>query len=390
MYVLENVLRTYAWGSTALIQRLLGAPVDGQPLAEVWMGAHPGASSVAIGGGRSIPLDVLIAQDPGAMLGARVAAATGGALPFLAKLLAAARPLSIQVHPTWAQAREGYDDEQERGIASHSPGRNYRDASHKPEIVYALTRFDLLSGLREPEQSAKLIEELGVADLAPLTALLRGSSATRAHRAALGWILDQRGIADSWVAEVGEAAGSAIGGRPESEVIRTLGLEFPHDPGLLAPLLLNYVRLNPGQAIFTGAGTLHAYLRGLAVEVMASSDNVIRAGLTSKHVDVVELMHVADFAPSLPGAIAPRRSGEGAISFVPPVDDFRVSVLTTRGGQVVGGPAEGPRILVAVEGVIEVHAGGTQAVEAGASVFVPHCDGPLSVSGSGTAVVAHT
>jgi mannose-6-phosphate isomerase len=123
---------------------------------------------------------------------------------------------------------------------------------------------------------------------------------------------------------------------------------------------------------------------------MASSDNVIRAGLTSKHVDVAELMRVADFAPSLPGAIAPKHSGEGAISFVPPVDDFRVSVLTTRGGQVVGGPAEGPRILVAVEGVIEVHAGGTQAVEAGGAVFIPHGDGPLSVSGSGTAVVAHT
>lgn len=353
------------------------------------MGAHPAAPSSAHGGGRSVALEVLIGSDPQAMLGPRVLASFGARLPYLAKFLAAAKPLSIQVHPNALQAREGFNAEQEHALPLSATGRNYRDPFHKPELVYALTRFDLMSGLREPEQSAKLIEELEVPGLEPLVSLLHGSTSAHAEDAAFAWLLEQRGVADAWVEQVAEVATLGGGGRPEHAVIQTLAAQFPGDPGVVAPLLLNYVRLEAGQAVFTGAGVIHAYLNGLAIEVMASSDNVIRAGLTAKHVDVPELMRITGFEPGLPGVIAPLRPIEGVLTYEPPVDEFALSVVTARGGAMVGGPVDGPRIAIAVEGVVELRAADTLRLEPGESAFVPHIDGPLSVSGNGTVVVVH-
>ncbi|MDF2808230.1 MAG: mannose-6-phosphate isomerase, class [Cellulosimicrobium sp.] len=387
MYLLDNPVRRYPWGSTTLVQQLLGRPVDGRPVAEVWMGAHPDDPSTADGGGRRVTLDVLVASQPEAMLGPRVLAGAGPRLPFLAKILAAARALSVQVHPTTAQAEAGFTAEDERGVPRADPVRTYRDRSAKPEIVYALTPFELLSGLREPEQAAKLVAELEVPTLDPLVALLRERPAD-AHRGALTWLLGQRGRAAPWVEAVAETARDAVGARPELAVVHELAQEFPGDPGLLAPLLLNHERLEPGQALSTAPGTLHAYLRGMAVEVMAASDNVLRAGLTTKHVDVAELLAITDFTPRLTGFLRPVRVVPGVVDYVAPAADLGLRVATPRAGDELPGPEDGPRIVLCVEGEVRVVAADARRLLPGESVFVPHVEGPLVVSGHGTAVVA--
>ncbi|NKY06460.1 mannose-6-phosphate isomerase, class I, partial [Cellulomonas hominis] len=198
MYRLDNPVRRYAWGSTTLVQQLRAQPLDGRPVAEVWIGAHPDDPSVADGTGRRVPLDALIADRPETMLGRRVLEVAGPRLPYLTKILAAAHPLSVQVHPDAAQAEAGYAEQERRGVPRDDPARTYRDRSHKPEVVYALTPFELLSGLREPEQAAKLVAELDVPALDPLVALLRGDAAGPPHRAAFGWLLGQRAADAPW------------------------------------------------------------------------------------------------------------------------------------------------------------------------------------------------
>ncbi len=388
VYFLDNPVRRYPWGSTTLVQQLLGQPVDGRPVAEVWMGTHPDDPSVADGGGRRVRLDALVAAQPEAMLGRRVLTSVGPRLPFLAKILAAAHALSIQVHPSTAQAETGYAAQEAHGVSLDDPARTYRDRFHKPEIVYALTPFELLSGLREPEQSAKLVAELDVPALDPLIALLRDGAAD-AHRGALTWLLSQRGTGASWIETVAETARAAVGARPELAVVHDLARQFPGDPGLVAPLLLNHERLEPGQALYTAPGTLHAYLSGMAVEVMAASDNVLRAGLTPKHVDVDEVLAITDFTPRLTGFLRPVRVAPGVVDFVAPAAELGLRVVTPRAGDELPGPEDGPRIAVCVEGEIRVGAGDTRRLLPGESVFVPHVDGPVKFSGNGTAVVAH-
>lgn len=385
MYALDNPVRRYPWGSTTLVQQLQGRPVNGQPLAEVWVGAHADAPSVADVGGRRVPLDALIAEQPEAMLGRRVLEACGPRLPFLTKILAADRALSIQVHPTSAQAQAGYAAETEAGIRPQA--RSYRDPHHKPEVLYALTPFELLSGLREPEQAAKLVAELEVCALDPVVDLLQGAPAEDAHRAALDWLLRRRGSA-GWVEEVAATAYEGIGARPEWAVVHDLASRYPGDPCLIAPLVLNYERLEPGQAVYTAPGTLHAYLHGMAIEVMAASDNVLRAGLTTKHVDVDQVLAVTDFAPRLTGFLRPRRREPGVVDFEPPVRDFALRAVTVRAGAALAGPADGPRVAVCAEGEVVVAGRDQCRLRAGEAVFVPDADGALAVSGNGTVVIA--
>ncbi len=170
--------------------------------------------------------------------------------------------------------------------------------------------------------------------------------------------------------------------------MRGLAARFPGDPALVAPLLLNYERLEPGQAIYTAPGTLHAYLGGMAVEVMAASDNVLRAGLTAKHVDVDQVLAVTDFDPRLTGFLRPARRAPGVVDFVPPVPDFTLRVVTARAGDDLAGPVDGPRVVVCVEGEVRVAAADAVRLRPGEAVFVPDADGPLTISGHGTAVVA--
>ncbi|MFD8425495.1 mannose-6-phosphate isomerase, class I [Streptomyces sp. NPDC059466] len=372
---LDNTVRPYAWGSTTAIPTLLGVEPTGEPQAEMWMGAHPGAPSLTARG----PLTEVIGEDPEKELGRAAVAKFGPRLPFLLKILAAGAPLSLQVHPNLEQAREGYEDEERRGIPVDAPHRNYKDANHKPELICALTEFDGLCGFRAPEEAAALLAALDVDSLKPYVDLLRAHPEDAALREVLTAVLSAD--PDDMARTVTEAAAACdrLGGgyAPYADIAH----HYPGDPGVIAAMLLNHVRLQPGEALFLGAGVPHAYLNGLGVEIMANSDNVLRCGLTPKHVDVPELLRVVRFEASDPGVLRPEESPGGEEVYATPIDEFRLSrYVLAEGAAPHDLTRETPQILLCTAG--SVHADG-EVLAPGRSVFVPAGE-KTEVSGSGT------
>ncbi|MFI6940154.1 mannose-6-phosphate isomerase, class I [Streptomyces sp. NPDC050418] len=372
---LSNTIRPYAWGSTTAIPQLLGVEPSGEPQAEMWMGAHPGAPSRLERG----PLNAVIDADPEAELGAEAVAKFGPRLPFLLKLLAAGAPLSLQVHPDLQQAKEGFADEEQRGVPIDAPHRNYKDANHKPELICALTPFDGLCGFRDPNEAAELLAGLGIDSLKPYADLLHAHPEEAALREVLTAILtaDKHAMA----ATVGEATAAAerLGGAytPYASIAH----HYPGDPGVIAAMLLNYVRLQPGEALFLGAGVPHAYLNGLGVEIMANSDNVLRCGLTPKHVDVPELLRIVRFEATDPGVLRPEAGPDGEEVYETPIDEFRLSRYVLAEGSAASDlTARTPQILLCTAG--EVRAGEFELAP-GQSVFVPAGE-KAQISGNGT------
>ncbi|MYX93772.1 mannose-6-phosphate isomerase, class I [Streptomyces sp. SID486] len=372
---LDNTVRPYAWGSTTAIPHLLGVEPSGEPQAEMWMGAHPGAPSRTARG----TLVEVIEADPERELGARAVARFGPRLPFLLKILAAGAPLSLQVHPDLKQAEEGYADEERRGVPLDAPHRNYKDANHKPELICALTEFDGLCGFRDPLQAAGLLDGLGVDSLKPYVDLLHAHPADAALREVLTAILgaDPREMAHT-VAEA-TAACTRLGGdyAPYADIAH----HYPGDPGVIAAMLLNHVRLQPGEALFLGAGIPHAYLSGLGVEIMANSDNVLRCGLTPKHVDVPELLRIVRFEASDPGALRPEASPDDEEVYATPIDEFRLSrYVLAAGGTAHDLTRDTPQILLCTSGTVRA---GEHDLGPGHSVFVPAGE-KAEISGAGT------
>ncbi|MET8571968.1 mannose-6-phosphate isomerase, class I [Streptomyces sp. NPDC004783] len=372
---LDNTVRPYAWGSTTAIPTLLGTEPTGEPQAEMWMGAHPGAPSRT---GRGT-LDEVVAAAPEKELGEASVARFGPRLPFLLKLLAAGAPLSLQVHPDLAQAQEGYADEERRGVPLDAPHRNYKDANHKPELVCALTEFDGLCGFRDPALTAGLLDGLGVASLKPYVDLLRAHPEDAALREVLTAVLTADPEEMSRTVAETAAACDRLGGAyaPYAGITH----HYPGDPGVLAALLLNHVRLQPGEAMYLGAGVPHAYLNGLGVEIMANSDNVLRCGLTPKHVDVPELLRIVRFEPGDPGVLRPEASPDGEEVYDTPTDEFRLSRYVLPEG---AGPHDltlpVAQILLCTAGTVRA---GEHELAAGRSVFVPAGE-KAEVSGNGT------
>ncbi|UNO41698.1 mannose-6-phosphate isomerase, class I [Streptomyces sp. MST-110588] len=312
---LANTVRPYAWGSTTALPELLGTEPTGEPQAEMWLGAHPGAPSRIDRGAGPVSLAEVIAADPEGELGPDSVRAFGPRLPFLLKVLAAGSPLSLQVHPDLAQAREGFADEEKRGVPIGAPHRNYKDANHKPELICAITPFEGLCGFRQPARTAELLEGLGVDDLKPYADILRAASEQAALREVLTAVLSAE--KDMMAATVERTAAAAdrlaAAGGPYADAYAacvTLARHHPGDPGVIAALLLNHIRLRPGEALFLGAGVPHAYISGLGVELMANSDNVLRCGLTPKHVDVPELLRVVRFEARDAGVLHPEKAEE--------------------------------------------------------------------------------
>ncbi|MFE1258773.1 mannose-6-phosphate isomerase, class I [Streptomyces fungicidicus] len=372
---LDNTIRPYAWGSTTAIPRLLGTEPTGEPQAEMWMGAHPGAPSRT---GRGTLVEVIDA-DPEKELGPDSVARFGPRLPFLLKLLAAGGPLSLQVHPDLTQAKEGYADEERRGVPVTAPHRNYKDANHKPELVCALTEFDGLCGFRDPLRAAELLDGLGVDTLKPYVDLLHAHPEEAALREVLTAILtaDREEMART----VTEAAAACdrLGGAyaPYADIAH----HYPGDPGVIAAMLLNHVRLQPGEALFLGAGVPHAYLDGLGVEIMANSDNVLRCGLTPKHVDVPELLRIVRFEAGDPGVLRPEAGPDGEEVYETPIDEFRLSrYVLPAGGTAHDLTLTTPQILLCTAGSVRA---GEHELSPGASVFVPAGEN-AEVSGTGT------
>ncbi|WP_424213485.1 mannose-6-phosphate isomerase, class I [Streptomyces sp. BI20] len=377
---LTNTIRPYAWGSTTAIPELLGVEPTGEPQAEMWMGAHPGAPSRLDRGQGETTLAAVVDADPERELGAAAVAAFGPRLPFLLKLLAAGAPLSLQVHPDLDQAREGFADEERRGVPIDAGHRNYKDPNHKPEMICALTPFDGLCGFRAPAEAADLLEGLGVDSLKPYVDLLRARPEEAALREVLTAVLtaDPEAMAET-VTETAAAA-ARLGGpyAPYADLVT----DYPGDPGVIAAMLLNHVRLQPGEGMFLGAGVPHAYLSGLGVELLANSDNVLRAGLTPKHVDVPELLKVTHFEPTAPALIHPEADPvTGEEVYETPIDEFRLSrwVLTPEGAPRAL-PTGTPQILLATAGAPRA---GELTLAPGESVFVPAGES-VELSGSGT------
>ncbi|MGK5530183.1 mannose-6-phosphate isomerase, class I [Streptomyces sp. URMC 129] len=383
---LNNTVRTYAWGSATAIPELLGTEPTGEPQAELWMGAHPGAPSRIDRGAGPVSLADVIAADPERELGAAAVAAFGPRLPFLLKLLAAEIPLSLQVHPDRAQARAGHAAEEEREVPPDAPERNYKDANHKPELICALTPFDGLCGFRPATEAADVLEELGVGALKPYADALRAHPEGDALREVLTAVLtaDPEAMART-VAEAAEAA-ARLGG--PYAVYADLARHFPGDPGVIAAMLLNQVRLEPGEALFLGAGVPHAYLRGLGVEIMANSDNVLRCGLTPKHVDVPELLRVVRFEAGDPGVLRPAAApgdGTGEEVYATPIDEFRLSRHVLAPGSAPRPlPDRAAQILLCTDGRVTLRTPGAElTLGRGESAYV-RAGERVTAEGAGT------
>ncbi|SFC11355.1 mannose-6-phosphate isomerase, class I [Streptomyces aidingensis] len=392
---LVNAVRPYAWGSTTAIPELLGTEPTGQPQAELWMGAHPGAPSlVERGDGGRIPLGELIAADPGRELGRAAAEAFGPRLPFLLKVLAAASPLSLQVHPDLAQAQAGFDDEEGRGVPPSAPHRNYKDAHHKPELICALTPFEGLCGFRPAAETAALLTALDVDQLKPYADIL---AAARPEDAALREVFsavltaDRAAVAETVRLAAEAAHRVAADGGPWAAACgayAAIARQYPGDPGVLAAMLLNHVRLQPGEALFLAAGVPHAYLRGMGVEIMANSDNVLRCGLTPKHVDVPELLRIVRFESGDAGVLRPEETPEGEEVYAAPVSEFRLSrCVLAPGAEPRALPTGVPQILLCTDGMIRIADGPAEReliLRRGESAYVPAAQESLLVDGPGT------
>lgn len=396
MLRLVNQTQDYAWGSSTAIPELLGSTPHGRPVAELWMGAHPLAPSRVATADEpdGVPLDALVRADPVATLGADVTARFGRSLPYLLKLVAVARPLSLQVHPDVERAREGFAAENAAGIPLTDPRRNYKDANHKPELIYALTRFEALTGFRAPRRAAELLSGLDAPLTKALHRVLADEPSVRGIRTAFRRLLEpELRPSAAEVEQVARACRERLeSGSPSPRADRTVVLlaqAYPGDPGAVTSLLLNPVTLEPGEAMFVPAGGVHAYLEGLAVEVMANSDNVLRAGLTTKHVDVPELLVNVDYVAAPPIRVAPEVFHGAARVFYAPVDDFELSVADVDDSGAHRLPGRGPRIVLCVAGEVTVRSeDASEPLRRGESVFVPAVEGPLTVSGRGTVVQA--
>jgi mannose-6-phosphate isomerase len=374
MWSLDNTIQRYAWGSRTALADLQGRPSPtAEPEAELWMGAHPRAPSRLSGDGRTLLR--AIEDDPAGMLGPAVVQRFGPRLPFLLKVLAAAEPLSLQAHPDAARAREGFAEEDAAGIPREAPHRNYADPWAKPELVCALGPFVALCGFRTLPESRALVEALGVPALRSLAEPLWSRPEHEGLAATLHALMTMAEPA-SLVAEVlaaAERSGPASARWPEELAwVRELGRRHRADAGVVVALLLNLVVLSRGEALFLSAGNLHCYLEGTAVEIMGGSDNVLRGGLTPKHVDVPELLRVLDVHA---GPVPIRRAASIStheLRYDAPTPDFALSRLELPAGARWSAPVSGPEVLLCVEGRVHVDGehGPGLALAPGQSAFV--------------------
>jgi mannose-6-phosphate isomerase len=411
MHRLSNPVRNYAWGSRTHIPKMCGFPVTDEPVAEMWFGAHPADPSCVEDGRR---LDDLITAAPEAVLGERVSRSFGPRLPFLMKLLAAAEPLSLQVHPTSEQARIRFAEQNEAGIPLDAPERSYRDASHKPELIYALTRFEGMAGFRDATRTAAILRLLHlpwldtladdleatetpfqtlrriVTDLLALSGAELTDKLGELHTAAK--VAEERAHNPHRRRRPPHVEPNAV----ERESLRVFAQTrslvelYPHDPGVLVTLLLNHVVLAAGEAMYIAAGTVHAYTSGFGLEIMAASDNVLRAGLTPKFVDIPELLEVTNFTPIPPPRWrgTPLADADGVV-LSPPVGEFEL-VVTHVNGEAATDDVR-PMIVLCLDGSVSVATeSASESLAMGEGVFVEHADGRVTLTGTGRVAVGRT
>lgn len=422
---ISNTPRDYAWGSPTAIADLLGRPASGGPEAELWLGAHHGSPAritrPELTGGAADLAD-WIGRDPRAALGADLAGAAR--LPFLLKVLAAHSPLSLQAHPSPERAAAGFALENAAGIPVHAADRNYRDPFHKPEIIFALSdTFQALCGFRDPKQIRSILAELRALDAtmddpqpAALLALENRLVGPDPLRDAVDWLLrDGRGGDSgevSWLVErvvaLAEQAAFLIDGgaqvsfADELATVRSLSGAYPGDPGIVISLLTNLVTLARGEVLYLPAGNIHAYLNGLGIEVMAASDNVLRGGLSPKHIDVDELLEVLDFTPLPVPYLTPRVQADGVAVYRPDVPDFELAHIAVPADAAAGVDSAagvpmrqvtltGPAIAICTAGrFLVAGAVSSLTLARGESVYITPDEGTVTFAGSGEVFLATT
>ena len=390
IYRLQNTVQHYSWGSKTFIPELLGEnPPPENPCAELWMGDHPRAPSLVLTPDGTTTLSRLIRENPEKMLGSRET----GALPFLFKVLAAAHPLSIQVHPSLEQARKGYANENAAGVPLDSFNRNYKDPRHKPELICALTPFDAMSGFREPHEIAALISHLGIErEIVRVTEFLNTPDANSLRiffRELLNLSDKQK---SQFLAHLSHRVIQAERRSKKDELTFDWTIKllesYPDDIGAFAPILLNTVRLQPGEAIYMKSGILHAYLKGAGIEIMANSDNVLRGGLTAKHVDIPELFKAIIFTGSPARILRPETTDKIEFIYPTPAREFRLSRIDLNGSNRFKPKLRiGAEIILAVDGIAEVVQGGADqglSIKKGESIFLPFVAGDYTIQGKAT------
>ena len=386
---LTGSVQHYAWGSTTALPTFLGVEPDGRPQAELWLGAHPSAPSRV--GDRSLA-DVITADAAG-VVGEGAVGEFGPQLPYLLKVLAAAQPLSLQAHPSRAGAEEGFAREERAGLDRGAPTRLYRDDWPKPEMLVALGDVEALCGFREPDETYALVARLGVPAATELVAPLRGGGPDQLAEVfarVLGLADGEREVvaqvvtAAAELIEAGDAAIDAELGQFARTAVE-LDEHYPGDPGVLAALLMNRMGFGRFQGLFLPAGNLHAYLHGIGVEIMANSDNVMRGGLTPKHVDVNELLAILDFTPGAPALVEVVEEGAGVWRYRTPAPEFALWRVDADAVPVTAPAADSGRIVLVVEGSVEVSDGSrSTTLVQGESVFGYPGDA-LTVTGAGGA-----
>ncbi|WP_022869323.1 mannose-6-phosphate isomerase, class I [Yaniella halotolerans] len=370
MYRLTAPVKDYAWGSTTLLADLTGTAPSSTPQAELWFGTHP-TTQTTLSDGRALA-DLID-------------------LPYLVKLLAAAQPLSIQAHPTIIQAEAGFAAENAAGLELDDPQRTYRDANHKPEMLVALTDFTALAGFRDPAASAQTFGALAQLVELPELAVALSNMATQLAEGKIkevfGQLVDTESPfwqSDGWTKTIFDAVEHA--NLDDDALVNALAASkiHPDDPGALVTLLMNLVRLSPGESMFIPDGTIHAYVSGLGLEIMATSDNVIRGGLTIKHIDLEELDRVVRYQPDPPPLLSPRVDQSATMTvthFEPPVDDFALTRYDLHGDQRLAVVPDRPRIAICTGGTGQlISQDDTIGVTPGTGIYLLGNDLPVELS----------
>lgn len=377
LFKISNSARDYAWGSRTLIPDYFGLPATGTPMAEIWFGTHSGSPT-------------MVSDFPGLSLKDKLG---GKDLPFLLKILAADAPLSIQAHPKPEQAVAGFERENAAGIPLHAANRNYKDDRHKPEIIYALSDFEALCGFKPIKDLGYLFEDMashgGVSDGFRSLSEHWGEMLQEPEglQKVFSDISHRRGNLDGFTAELAQFAEWDA----RFELADRLNRLYPGDPGVVIAMLMNHIYLEPGQALYLPAGNIHAYLGGLGIELMASSDNVLRGGLTPKHIDVDELENVIDFSAGKIGLIQPEELTRGLTHFPSDVDDFMFYRAEVDGSVVLADlNLPGDSIFLCISGEVAVSDSIEErlVLKRGEAAYMSADARLFSLAGSGTVIIA--
>ncbi|MCR9684653.1 mannose-6-phosphate isomerase, class I [Vibrio antiquarius] len=391
IFRLSNPIKNFEWGCKYALSELFGIPnPDMRPQAELWMGAHSNGSSHIKIRGEELSLADAINSDSAYWLGEQMEKGIEQ-LPFLVKILAANQPLSIQVHPSKVAAETGFEKENAQGIAFDSPERNYKDSNHKPELVYAITPYLAMNGFRQLDEIHKLFSAMELPSveliLEPFLANPSRKTLERLFAAVLQLDESEKQQAISELLSFDSSKNYSTEVVEAFQLITELAKLYPNDVGLFSPLFLNIIELHPGEAMFLYAETPHSYLKGVGVEVMANSDNVLRAGLSPKYIDVPELIANTKFESIKPSDLKmePIKQGERLIYPIP-VEDFKFDIIDDA---ILDITVLSPEILLCVNGTAEIKTEqNCVTLKAGESVMIPAATSSYSLNSQG--VVART